>query len=235
MRVGGKGVYSTRISNNCFRYLRLQGVPTHFLSPYHVRHESAKFWARKLAMIPVEFVVRHQAYGSYVERHPETPARTVFTEPVIEFFEKTDELGDPNLKVDIEKGIVQRWLSDCPQSKESFIDERPFKELGHLMLHRWAEAIPILFQAAQALQKGWNYHKSTLVDIKFECGITSDDQVVIGDTIDADCWRLWSNGDPADSLDRQLFKDGQPSDYLRRKYSEIDILTKRWLPNKLWD
>jgi len=231
MKVSGKGYYLTQISNNCFKYLHMQGVPTHFMAPYDKPGDEVghKFWARKLAMFPVEFVVRHQPYGSYLERFPDAHG-TVFTEPVIEFFEKHDDLGDPWLTLHPKKEVIQRWLPDRPQSKESFIDEYHFKDLGHLMLHRWTEAIPIVFQAAQALQKGWNSSNATLVDIKFECGITSDDRVVIVDTIDADSWRLWKDNDPAKPLDRQLFKNNVGAPQLRRKYESVWFQTQCWLP-----
>jgi phosphoribosylaminoimidazole-succinocarboxamide synthase len=65
-----KGRYSTRISNVCFRYLGSKNVWNHNLWPAGKIEDSHRFWAWKLDMIPVEFVVRFQPYGSYLARYP---------------------------------------------------------------------------------------------------------------------------------------------------------------------
>jgi len=227
--INQKGCYANDISKVCFSYLSAQGIPNHYVSPYlHLGYDRC-FSARKLDMLPVEFVVRHQPYGSYLTRYPGEDYRKVFDRPVIEFFEKNDALGDPWLIVNREKETVSRYLPDRPRSKDSLIDERSFRELGHLMLHRWSEATPIVFDAAVALRKAWARGNTSLVDIKFECGVTSKNIVVIGDTIDADCWRLWRGGDPSDPLDRQLFKDKRDPQEILSSYAFILEQTVRWL------
>ena len=122
-----------------------------------------------------------------------------------------------------------RYLPDRPRSKSTLIDERPLDELSYLRIDRWAEAYQRVLDAAQVLQKAWKRGNATLVDIKFECGITSVDEVVIGDTIDADCWRLWRNGNPNDPLDRQLFKNKREPHEIIDSYETILEQTARWL------
>jgi len=225
-----KGEYAARISCVCFTYLRIHDVPNHFLGLDVAEGRRHRFLADKLHMLPVEFVVRHQPYGSYLARYPRREYTKPFRKPVIECFEKDDDLGDPWLVVNREKEIVRRYMPDRPRSKTSLIDERPFCELGYLMLDRWDEAVAVVKNAAQVLRKAWTQGNTTLVDIKFECGVTSRDEVVIGDTIDADCWRLWRGGDPDDPLDRQLFKNKCDPEEITSAYRFILSETTRWLP-----
>lgn len=230
VRIDGKGWYATQISNNCFRYLQRQGIANHFIWPYEKQGFDHVFWAHKLSMLPVEFVVRNQPYGSYLERFPDAPYVDTFPEPIVEYFEKNDDLGDPWLIVDHEREIVRRYMPNCPQSKDSLIDEQPFSALGHLMLDQWDQATSLVYAAALALKKAWEHCDATLVDIKFECGVRCDNRVVIGDSIDADCWRLWRDDDPTDPLDRQLFKNNRHTAEILEAQRFILLQTMQWLP-----
>lgn len=219
-----KARYAAQISAVNFIQLHEQGVPNHFLGLDSREGYGHRFWAQKLGMLPVEFVVRNEPWGSYLDRHPEEDHGGVFKRPVVEVFEKNNKLGnlgDPLLIVDYRKRIVRRFLPDQPLSEDSLIDERPFRKVGYLKLGRWDEAMMVARDAARVLQKAWERNNCTLVDIKFECGITSTSKVVIGDTIDADCWRLWQNGDPATPLDRQLFKNGCTREEITDSYGLI--------------
>jgi phosphoribosylaminoimidazole-succinocarboxamide synthase len=87
----------------------------------------------------------------------------------------------------------------------------------------------VALDAAQVLRQAWERNGSRLVDIKFECGINSVGDVVIGDTIDADCWRLWQNGNPDTPLDRQLFKNNCTRDEITDSYKIILAQTMKGL------
>lgn len=223
-----KGWHSTQISNNCFNLLHRYNIPNHFVSAFRARHDGCKFWAYKLRMIPVEFVVRHRAYGSYVKRYPDARIGEAFLEPIVEFFEKDDAMNDPWLVVDRRRGAVSRYEPDQPKSTDSLIDTRPIHEVRHLMLDYWSAAASIVRKASIVLQKAWEESNATLVDIKFECGLTEDNRILIGDSIDADCWRLWRNNDPADPLDRQLFKNDCTPDQILEAQRFILRRTKQW-------
>ena len=232
VNIEGKGWYATQVSNNCFKYLQQQGIPNHFIWPYEKEGSEHAFWAHKLDMLPVEFVVRHRPYGSYLERYPEEPYAEAFPEPIVEYFEKNDLLGDPELDVDWDQKVVRRFLPDQPRSQQSFIDEQPFSKLNHLLLDRWRDATPIVYAAALALKKAWEHCNATLVDIKFECGVRYDNRVVIGDSIDADCWRLWRDDDPCDPLDRQLFKDRSTNNAIIAAQRFVLLQTMQWIPTQ---
>lgn len=63
--IAGKAVVANRTTCSLFAFLARCGVPTHF-----VRQDGpSAFVARRVRMIPVEFVTRRLATGSYLRRH----------------------------------------------------------------------------------------------------------------------------------------------------------------------
>jgi phosphoribosylaminoimidazole-succinocarboxamide synthase len=101
-----KGRMNNAISSRLFIVLELAGVKTHFVA---VDSPTAMLiW--RLDMFKVEFVVRNVAAGSLSKRlgYPEgTPLKNP---PVIEYYYKDDELGDPLLcQTHLEElGVISR-------------------------------------------------------------------------------------------------------------------------------
>ncbi len=76
----------------------------------------------------------------------------------------------------------------------------------------------------------------TLVDLKIECGLTADGQIVVADVIDNDSWRIWLKGDKNQMFDKQIYRDAsdmtaEVSDTLKKNYVLVAEMTKRFL----WD
>ena len=65
-------------------YLREHGVPVAFVS----RNDATTFIARKCQMLPIEFVVRRRAFGSYLKRHHYATSGDIFDPLVQEMFHK---------------------------------------------------------------------------------------------------------------------------------------------------
>lgn len=85
-----KGIINNTISSWIFRYLEKQGVATHFVEKLSDREMLVK----KVTIVPVEVVIRNRAAGSICKRLGiEKGVR--FETPLLEFFYKSDELGDP--------------------------------------------------------------------------------------------------------------------------------------------
>ncbi|CAG0908897.1 unnamed protein product, partial [Darwinula stevensoni] len=75
--VDGKAHLATRTTSLVFAFLRDIGMKTHF-----VREEGEKaFVARRCHMIPLEFVTRRVATGSYLKRHPHVGEGFRFSPP----------------------------------------------------------------------------------------------------------------------------------------------------------
>jgi len=88
--ISGKGVLNNRISAHLMTKLEGIGIPTHFLKSLNMREQLV----RQVEIIPVEVVVRNIAAGSLSKRLG-VKEGTVLQNPIIEFYYKKDELGDP--------------------------------------------------------------------------------------------------------------------------------------------
>lgn len=88
----GKGVLCSRISELLFRYLERRGIATHFLE----RIDDRTLLCRAVAIIPLEVVVRFRVAGSLAGRTG-LPPGSECAPPIVEFYYKRDDLGDPLL------------------------------------------------------------------------------------------------------------------------------------------
>jgi phosphoribosylaminoimidazole-succinocarboxamide synthase len=88
--IDGKGVINNRISEYLMMKLGEIGVPTHFIKRLNMREQLV----RQVEIIPIEVVVRNVAAGSLTKRFG-IPEGTQLPRSIIEFYYKSDELGDP--------------------------------------------------------------------------------------------------------------------------------------------
>jgi len=91
----GKGVLCSRISEVLFLHLHRRGIATHFVS----RIDERTLLARAVAIVPLEVVVRFRAAGSLVQRIG-LPPHSLCEPPLVEFYYKRDDLGDPLINDD---------------------------------------------------------------------------------------------------------------------------------------
>jgi phosphoribosylaminoimidazole-succinocarboxamide synthase len=88
--IEGKGVLNNRISEHIFTKLGEIGVPTHFVRRLNMREQLI----REVEIIPLEVVVRNVAAGSLAKRFGLAEG-TQLPRSIVEFYYKSDELGDP--------------------------------------------------------------------------------------------------------------------------------------------
>ena len=88
--ITGKGVLNNRISEYLMMRLGEVGVPTHFVRRLNMREQLV----REVEIIPVEVVLRNVAAGSLAQRFGLTEG-TPLPRSIVEFYYKSDELGDP--------------------------------------------------------------------------------------------------------------------------------------------
>lgn len=158
----GKGAINNQLSNLLFAFLQENGVSTHFVEELSARETLVK----KLEIIPIEVVVRNLAAGSFSKRLG-VPEGQTFPHPVVEFYYKNDELGDPLI---IDEHVYVMGLAS---QRELETLRRLAMEVNRLLLARFAEA------------------ELMLVDFKLEFGRTASGEIVLGDEISPDTCRLW--------------------------------------------
>ena len=88
--ITGKGVLNNRISEYLMTRLNEVGIPTHFVRRLNMREQLV----REVEIIPLEIVIRNVAAGSLSKRFGLAEG-TPLPRSIIEYYYKSDELGDP--------------------------------------------------------------------------------------------------------------------------------------------
>lgn len=231
--IEGKDVLASTTTINVFRLLAAHGVTSHYVETVDER----TFRARKLQMLPIEVVVRRIATGSYLKRDKVTPEGTRFADLKVEFFFKDDARHDP-LMLWHDGGHFELHHPKRPVGEEQYEDlqvgditpgasREQFED--HIMPLQKETAIRVF----ETLEAAWAGLGVTLVDFKIEFGMDGD-EVVLGDVIDNDSWRLWPGGDKAQRVDKDNYRDLAESAEsaladVRKKYAWVAEATTRFL------
>lgn len=202
--IEGKGALAGQTTANVFRLLNRAGIVTHFVDAPEPRLTVV----RRCTMIPLEVVMRRLPAGSYLRRHPEAAGQR-FDPPLVEFFLKDDAHHDPQISP---QEIVARGIA-TPAEVEQMTDT--------------GRKVFVTLEAA------WQQLDVTLVDLKIEFGRTAQGDLLVADVIDNDSWRIWPSGDPAQMLDKQVYRNAQVVDEalladVRARYALVAELTSRW-------
>ncbi len=183
-----KGVMNNHISSRIFQFLENEGVKTHFVETLNDREMLVK----KLDIIPVEVVLRNIAAGSLSKRLG-IEEGTVLDKPILEFFYKSDPLGDP-------------MINEC-----------------HVDVFGWAtkQEVEILksegFKINNLMMQFFKERNIRLVDFKLEFG-RHKGGVLLGDEISPDGCRLW-HWETNEKMDKDRFRFNLGS--VEEKYQEV--------------
>ena len=175
--IAGKGELSCRTTSAVFRYLERRGIPTHYVDTLDER----TMLVRQVEMIPIEWVARRLATGSYVRRTGVAEG-TRFDPVILELFLKDDARHDPQISPEeaVSSGLCSK--DEVDQALET--TERVFL----------------------ALEEAWATQDIQLVDLKIEFGWTPNG-LILADVIDNDSWRLWPGGERERMLDKQVYRN----------------------------
>jgi phosphoribosylaminoimidazole-succinocarboxamide synthase len=173
-----KGNINSTISSKIFQELEVHGVKTHYIdSP-----AANQMLVKAVKILPLEVVVRNIAAGS-LSQQTGLALGTVLKKPLVEFYYKNDQLGDPLLT-----------------------QERLY--LLELATPEQVETITSLaLQINEFLQNFFGRCNITIVDFKLEFGLDSQQQLLLADEISPDTCRLWDNSTQSEHKSRVLDKD----------------------------
>ncbi|MGJ9458386.1 phosphoribosylaminoimidazolesuccinocarboxamide synthase [Oceanobacillus sp. CF4.6] len=174
----GKGRLNNEISSLIFKELHDKGIETHFIE----RLNETEQLVFQTEIIPLEVVVRNIAAGSIPKRLG-IEERTPFEKPMLEFFYKDDELGDP-------------LINDEHALYLSNVTEAEIKEIKELALEINTHLIDI-FRSINI----------SLVDFKLEFGRKSGRTIILADEVSPDTCRLWDMT-TGENLDKDVFRKG---------------------------
>ena len=185
--ISEKGKMNCKITVALFQWLESKGIPTHLIE----QSADDKILVKRVKIIPVEVVIRNIAAGSLcrqtgLEEGDELPF------PLVEFYFKNDELGDPLLTRD--RLLILELAT-----------EEQLEQLQTLAL-----------KINQHLQEFFSSCKITLVDFKLEFGIDNQGQILLADEISPDTCRLW------DQSEKDPQKRVMDKDRFRRDLGQIE-------------
>ena len=159
-----KGRLNNEISTLIYGFLENAGIPTHFVRQIDATNVEVK----KVTILMVEVIVRNLSAGSYCKRTGIEEGR-LFSQPVIEFSYKSDELGDPLINDDYIREMGLATPEDLAHLRSSAL------KVNEILIDFFAKA------------------GLKLVDFKLEFGrLVSDPSIIVlADEISPDGCRLW--------------------------------------------
>lgn len=172
----GKGILNNEISSLLFSKLANEGLESHFVKQVS-QHEQL---VKKVDIIPLEVVVRNVAAGSLVKRLGLQRGR-LFNTPIVEFYYKDDDLGDPLINVDHIHALNLATSDELEKMRT------------------------VALQVNDKLMTIFNQIDIQLVDFKLEFGRDSKGNVLLADEISPDTCRLW-DVKTGESFDKDLFR-----------------------------
>jgi phosphoribosylaminoimidazole-succinocarboxamide synthase len=159
-----KGQLNRNIASLIFRYLGSRGIAHHWVEDLR----EVEMVTKKLEIIPLEVVVRNVAAGSLAKRLGWAEGQEL-PEPIVEFYYKSDALGDPLLNEDHIHALRICRSEDLSTLKKAA-----------LLIN--AELINLFLKAS-----------FRLIDFKLEFGRDSTGQILLADEVTPDTCRLWDS------------------------------------------
>ncbi|WP_449240820.1 phosphoribosylaminoimidazolesuccinocarboxamide synthase [Desulfoscipio gibsoniae] len=173
--IANKGSLNNRISAYFFRMLAQNGIDSHFVE----EKSDTEMAVKALQIILVEVVVRNIAAGSLAKRlglEEGIPMRNT----VVEYYYKSDELGDPLINDDHIRAINLATPEQMAKIKE------------------------ISLKVNDVLQNHLAERDIELVDFKLEFGLHKG-ELLLGDEISPDTCRFWDKH-TREKLDKDRFR-----------------------------
>nr|WP_255620624.1 phosphoribosylaminoimidazolesuccinocarboxamide synthase [Salinicoccus sp. RF5] len=177
----GKGRLNNLISADIFEYMASNGVDSHFVE----RISETEQLVRAVDIIPLEVVVRNFAAGSIVKRLG-LESHQPLDPPLVEFFYKNDDLGDPILTDDHVLMLGLATTEEIRALKTAAL------KINTVLSRMMAEM------------------SLSLIDFKIEFGKDQDGNIVLADEISPDTCRI-VDMETKENFDKDVYRNSTGS------------------------
>ena len=188
-KITGKSRLNNLITSKIFEVLKKEGINNHFIK----KLSDTEQLVQKVTIVPLEVVVRNVIAGSLSKRLGMEEGIQLEA-PVIEFYYKDDDLGDP------------------------LINEDHIRLLNIATPEQLQTMRSIALKVNQFLIQLFQDVNVRLVDFKLEFGVTGNGEILLADEISPDTCRLWDIH-TNQKFDKDLFRRNIGS--LTEGYEEI--------------
>lgn len=175
-KIDGKGVVNLAITKALYKLLESKGIATHLVDTLDER----RMVSRRVTIIPLEVVVRNRVAGTFAKRYGVAEG-TILPAPIVEFFLKKDELGDPLITAEAAQAIGLATAEET--TALDTLARKVNAELRAFFLSVGVE----------------------LVDFKLEFGRAADGTLLLADEISPDSCRFWDVA-TGKKLDKDRFR-----------------------------
>lgn len=174
--IDGKGLLNNRITSLIFEKLAEAQIVSHFVK----RISDTDQLVRKVAIIPIEVVVRNVAAGSLANRLGFAEGSKL-KRPIVEYYYKDDALGDPMISTE---HIDILGIATPKEVEELYVKA---------------------LQVNEVLKPMFAQVGVELIDFKLEFGRDVNGEVLLADEISPDTCRLW-DAVTKQKLDKDVFR-----------------------------
>ena len=174
--IEGKGRLNNEITSLLFNWLSSEGLESHFIKKISETEQLVK----RVSIIPLEVVVRNVSAGSFSKRVAMKEGIPL-KRPVVEFYYKNDDLGDPLITEDHIEILNLAAPKDVGILKKQ-----------SLLIN---EKLQNLFASVDI----------RLIDFKLEFGRDETGNILLADEISPDTCRLWDLHTD-EKLDKDVFR-----------------------------
>lgn len=174
--VAGKGVLNNEITSLLFSKLKEMGIDSHFIEKISANEQLVQ----EVTIIPLEVVVRNVSAGSFSKRLGMEEGIEL-ARPVVEFYYKNDELGDPLITEDHIDLLHLATITEIQKLREKALKVN--------------DILQVLFKDCGV----------RLIDFKLEFGKDNAGGILLADEISPDTCRLWDIA-TNQKLDKDVFR-----------------------------
>lgn len=174
--ISGKGRLNNQITSLLFEKLKANGIASHFVKQL----SDSEQLVREVSIVPIEVVVRNIVAGSMAKRLGLEEGKEI-EKPVVEFYLKDDELGDPLITDD-----HVAMLKLATEQEVAVLKDKA-RKINDVLIGFFQEI------------------GVDLVDFKIEFGRDENGEILLADEISPDTCRLWDK-ETKQKLDKDVFR-----------------------------